>query len=111
MTAPTVTEHEAVQRERAAFVMAYHALGYNPQSSFPDEEAARRFPLPDAPQTIQFAVCAFSPCRRTYETAKGRSGVFCSDRCLRAELADDGSTFAPGLSLADARQDDERVSA
>jgi hypothetical protein len=54
------------------------------------------------------AVCAFSPCRRKFETAAGRSGVFCSDRCFHDELeVFDGSAFAPNLSLSEARADDD----
>jgi hypothetical protein len=54
---------------------------------------------------IQFAVCAFSPCRREYVEANG-FGVFCRKECMIDEAEQPG-TFSPGLTLAEARADDD----
>lgn len=48
-------------------------------------------------------VCAYSPCRRQYGLAAG-CGVFCSQQCFVDECNHPG-TFAPGLTLAEARDD------
>lgn len=51
------------------------------------------------PGGIRFAVCAFSPCRRQYEQAKG-FGVFCAKQCMIDEANTPG-TFAPTVPLVD----------
>lgn len=59
------------------------------------------------PEGIQFAVCAFSPCLRTFDSTNG-FGVFCSKSCMIDEANTPGANV-PGVPLVDEEEEAHRM--
>lgn len=82
------TGHRPTPEERADITRV--ATGF-----WTDAVSERVVPTVAPTQPFAFAVCAFTPCRRTFDSSTGCFGAFCSASCLTAEVEQPGMFASP----------------